>query len=132
MDSIRTTITRYAIRSAIIIGILGLVCAGLFYWVFPNHYFRLVPAIFIYFYVLSLLLFRYLIKVHDLNMQKFSQRFLIITSVKFFGSIAIVIAFLLLASEHAIPFIVIYIILYFSSLFHEVSSYLRFLNRRSS
>lgn len=116
-------------RSALLFFLLAAVCAALFIWIVPQHYFSLIPFLFFYFYLLTNAVFFLLLRAQNLPIIKFNQRFLILTSIKFFGSIIFVAVFLMLAPQHAVAFVMIYITLYFVSLIHEVSSYLRFLKR---
>jgi len=128
---ISKTLQQFIIRSAIIFLSLGAICAAVFVWFAPQHYFNAVPFIFLYFFLLNLVVFRFLIGSNDLHIHKFSQKFLIFTSVKFFGSLIFVVAFLLLSKENAIPFLLIFITLYVVSLIQEVYEFLRFLKKRN-
>lgn len=118
-------------RSVIIFVILGLLCAGTFYWLVPEHYFPFVPVIFLYFFIVNYLVFRFLVKSNSLSIHKFSRRFITLTFAKFFGSFLFFAVFLFLNPQRVIPFLVIFITLYFTSLIQEVYDFLRFLKKRS-
>jgi hypothetical protein len=129
---ITKALRQFIIRSLIIFTFWGAVCASVFYWYAPQHYFGFVPAIFIYFFILNIIVFRFLINSSELSIQAFSKRFVILTFVKFFGSFLLVSLFLFYNPTRVVPFLMIFIILYFSSLFQEVHEFLRFLKKRSA
>lgn len=122
----------FIIRSLIVFLFWGAVCAAVFYWFAPQYYFSSVPLLFLYFFVLNIVVFRFLIKSSELSIQSFSKRFVILTFAKFFGSFILVVIFLIYNQNQVIPFLVIFIILYFSSLFQEVHEFLRFLKKRTA
>ncbi len=124
-------IRRFIKRSIVIFLFWGLICAATFIWFVPEHYFHFVPVIFLYFYLINLFVFRFLVKSNNLSIHKFSRRFVSLTFAKFFGSFLFVVIFLLLNPNKLIPFLVIFIILYFSSLIQEVYDFLNFLKKRS-
>ena len=110
--------------------IFSVLCGAIFYFIVPEHYFAFVPIIFVYFYAVSLITYRVLINSHNLSTPKFSKRFLIVTMSKFFGSLIFAVLFLILSERNRIPFLVIFIILYFSSLFQLVHEFLKFINKK--
>jgi hypothetical protein len=112
--------------------IFSVLTGAIFYFIAPEYYFSFVPIIFIYFYTISLITYRVLINSHNLSTAKFSKRFMIVTMSKFFGSLIFAILFLILSEENRIPFLVIFIILYFSSLFQLVHAFLKFMNKKKS
>ena len=124
-------IRRFIKRSVVVFLLWGLVCAATFIWIVPEHYFHFVPVIFLYFFLVNLVVFRFLVKSGALSIHKFSRRFLTLTFAKFFGSFLFVVIFLLLYPNRVIPFLVIFIILYFTSLIQEVYDFLHFLKKRS-
>ncbi|PKP39902.1 MAG: hypothetical protein CVT98_00120 [Bacteroidetes bacterium HGW-Bacteroidetes-15] len=112
--------------------IFSVLCGAIFFFIAPEHYFTFVPIIFIYFYAVSIITYQVLINSHNLSTAKFSKRFMIVTMSKFFGSLIFAILFLILSEENRIPFLVIFIILYFSSLFQLVHEFLKFINKKKS
>jgi hypothetical protein len=111
--------------------IIASISAAVFYFWVPQHYFQFLPIVFLYFFVLNLTVYNLLLKAHDLSTAKFSQYFLIITSLKFFGSIIFVVTYMIFAKHTVIPFLVIFIILYFSSLIQVVREFLSFIKEKS-
>jgi hypothetical protein len=91
-----------------------------------------VPVVFIYFYLLNILTFYILVKSHNLPMGQFSRRFMLISSGKLFSSLIFAITFVILSRENMIPFLVIFIILYFSSLIQLVREFNVYLNQKKS
>lgn len=110
--------------------VAGVICAAVFYFFAQQHYFSFVPVIFLYFFLLNLLVFYILIKSHNLSTLRFSKRFMIVTFIKFFGSLIFAFLFMIFAKEHIIPFLMIFIILYFSSLIQLVREFQVYLNQK--
>ena len=125
-----TAIKKFVVKQSIIFIVLAIVCAAVFYFFAQQHYFHFVPVIFAYFYVLNLATFYVLIKSSRLSMSEFSIRFMLISSGKFFGSLIFALAFIIFSREHLIPFLVIFIILYISSLFQLVQQFQTFQNQK--
>jgi hypothetical protein len=109
---------------------VGLLCAAVFHFWLPQHYFHFLPGVILYFYILNFFVYYFLIKSFDLSTVKFSQYFLLITTLKFFGSLIFAVTYMIFAKESLIAFLVIFIILYFSSLIQVVSEFLRFLKEK--
>ena len=130
--AIDKVLEKFIIRSAIIFLAWGAICAVVFYWFVPQHYFSFIPFIFLYFFTLNVVIFRFLIKSSEQSIHKFSRRFLIFTFIKFFGSFVFVVLFLFYFPNRALPFLVIFIILYFTSLIQEVYEFLSFLKKRNT
>src|SRR5690554_1712441 len=110
------SIRRFVKKSTIHFLVLGLICAAVFYFAAQQHYFSMVPIIFIYFYITSLISYFILVKSHELPTGKFYTRFLTVSSIKFLGSLAFVILFIIFSPDYIVPFLVIFITLYFISL----------------
>ncbi len=126
----KTPFKRFVKRSMILFTALALTCAFIFYWIIPQHYFQFVPFVFLYFFILNLITFSFFTRVNRITYQEFARQFMIITGIKLFGSIIFVFIYLFFRPEHAIPFLVIFIILYFSTLIQGVHDFLRILNQR--
>ena len=123
-------IKRFVKKVTIQYVVLALVCAAVFYFFAQQHYFSLVPLIFVYFYTINIIVYNILINSHD-SLGKFSRRFMVITTVKFFGSLVFTLLFIIFLPKHIIPFLVIFIILYFLSLIQTVREFLGFVKQKS-
>lgn len=123
---LKTFIKRLTLKTLI----AGVICAAVFYFFAQQYYFHFAPVVFLYFYLVSIIVFSILIKSHNLNTAKFSRRFLIVTMLKFLGSLIFAFLFMIFAREHMIPFLVIFIILYFLSLSQVVRDFLGFINQK--
>ncbi|MDX9769359.1 MAG: hypothetical protein RBT19_03295 [Tenuifilaceae bacterium] len=127
-----TALRKYILKLSIKFILFGIACAAVFYFFAQQHYFHFVPVIFIYFYLLNLLTFYILVKSHNLPMGAFSRRFMLISSGKFFGSLVFAVTYIVLARDNIIPFLVIFIILYFSSLIQLVREFNVYLDQKKS
>lgn len=131
MDS-SITIKNFVKRLSVRFILLILACAAIFYFFAPQYYFAFAPVVFIYFYIVSIITYSILVRTQNLSSAKFFKSFMLITSVKFFGSILFSVIYLIFSDESRIPFLVIFIILYFLSLFQLVHDFLKFLNKKKS
>lgn len=127
-----TAIKLFVKRATIQYMVLALVCAAVFYLFAQQHYFSLVPLIFIYFFTVNLITYTILVKSHDLGTGKFSNRFMVITFIKFLVSLVFAILFMIFLREHIVPFLVIFITLYFLSLIQTVREFLGFLKQKNN
>jgi predicted ABC-type exoprotein transport system permease subunit len=118
-------------RSIILFLLLGILCSFIFIWIIPHLYFSIIPIIFVYFFLLNIFTFRFLIKIQSLSTHKFTKQFMIFTFIKFFGSLIFAFLFLYFDPNHKIPFLVIFITLYFSTLIQGVHDFLKVLNQRN-
>ncbi len=123
---LKTFIKRLTLKTLIVAAI----CAAVFYFFAQQYYFHFAPLIFLYFYMVNIIVFSVLIKSHNQSTAKFSRRFLIVTMLKFLGSLIFAVLFMFFAREHMIPFLVIFIILYFLSLSQVVREFLGFVNQK--
>jgi hypothetical protein len=112
--------------------VLAIICAAVFGYIAPQHYFPMLPVVFIYFYLLNFFSYFILVKTHNLPTIRFSKYFMLLSMVKFFGSLGFVVLYIIFARETLIPFLVIFIILYFHSLFQLVREYQFFLAEKNS
>ncbi|MFP4555544.1 MAG: hypothetical protein ACLFNU_01625 [Bacteroidales bacterium] len=125
--AIKRFISRLTIKYILFI----ILSAAVFYFIAPQHYFHFAPAVFAYFYILNIIVYVMLVKTHDLSTAKFSRYFMLITALKFFGSLIFAILYMLLSNNNPIPFLMIFIILYFSSLIQVVNDFMGFLNKKN-
>lgn len=128
----RKVINRYIKRLTFQYLIIGAISAAVFLYLIPQHYFSLLPLVFIYFYLLNYFAYFILIKTHKLPTIKFSKYFMLLTFIKFFGSLIFVVLYIIFARNTLNPFLVIFIILYFHSLFQLVREFQHFLSEKNS
>lgn len=125
-------IKRFVTRLTIIFFVLIVISAVAFKFFIPQHYFSFAPVVFLYFYLINILSFRLLVKSSKLPTAGFSKYFMAITGIKFFGSLVFAFIYMILAKDSIIPFLVIFIILYFLSLIQIVRGFLGFLGEKKS
>ncbi len=110
----------------------GAISAAVFVYLIPQHYFIMFPVVLLYFYLLNFFSYYILIKTHNLPTIKFSKYFMLLSLIKFFGSLIFVVLYIIFARSTLIPFLVIFIILYFHSLFQLVRDFQHFLSKKKS
>lgn len=125
-----SAIKRFSVRLTIIFLVLIAFSAVAFKFFIPQHYFSFAPIVFLYFYLINLVSFRLMVKSSKLPTVGFSKYFMMITGIKFFGSLVFAILYMIFAKDNLIPFLVIFIILYFLSLIQIVRGFLSFLNEK--
>jgi hypothetical protein len=126
-DAIKVFTKKLTIKFLLLAAIAGIV----FYFFLPQYYFQFLPVVFIYFYATNYIVYRILIKSHDYPTAKFSRYCMLITFIKFFGALIFAVLYMIFAKESLIPFLVIFIILYFSSLIQLVREFLGFVTKKS-
>lgn len=124
-------IKRFISRLSVKYILLIILSAAVFYFIAPQHYFHFAPVVFAYFYILNIVVYAILVKAHNLSTARFSKYFMLITVLKFFGSLIFAVLYMLLSKNNPVPFLVIFIILYFLSLIQIVNDFMGFLNKKN-
>lgn len=126
MDSSVQSFSKKLILISIIIIALTF---GLSY-IIPEHLISKVwPFIAGFFFVVSLLVFRYLHKKADAHHAKFVNAFLLTTTVKLLLFLAIIVIYVLLNREDAIGFILTFFTYYLIYTSFEIFSILKYLKK---
>lgn len=122
---------RQFIQKAIVLSIfISLLCFAIFHYLFPEK-FRLVYCFLpILFGVINVLIFISLYKVKDSSLSKFSNRYLLCTTLKLLGSLFFIVIYLFINRNDIIPFIATFLSIYFIFLFHEIVSILKFFKKK--
>lgn len=123
-------IRSFAIKLTFIYIALGAAMGGAFYFFFPHYYFAFFPVLFLYFYAVNLVTYWLLIRSHNLSTIKFTNLFTKISTLKFLGSLIFAVVYLVFSDTTRIPFLVIFIILYFLSLYQLVHEFLKFMKKK--
>jgi hypothetical protein len=125
-------IRKFIIKTLLLFTGLGAVCTFLFIFFFPSHYTHMVPAIFGYFLVLNIIVFRALVKMQALSFAKFYRNFMVLTLVKLFGSFLVFAVTIYFNKQSAIPIIIVFFTLYATSLALEVIEINKYMRKITS
>jgi len=103
---------------------------GLFLFVIPESYFTLFPLVPFVLFAVTIIVHIILVRASENDARKFTSRYLGAMGLKILIYIVFMIAFLVLATKHAVPFLVSFLVCYASFTLVEVISILKYLKRK--
>jgi L-asparagine transporter-like permease len=110
-----------SVTTAVIIAL-----AMLIYSLTPPHYYtRAFPFLLLFFYIVNLLMYRFLLKEMEKRPEKFINAFMAITTIKLFLYMIVMVVYAMIFKEDAKQFITVFFILYVVFTSIEVVSLLR-------
>ncbi len=102
---------------------------GLFLFVVPDSYFPLFPVVPFFLFAVTIVVHIYLVRASGNDSRKFSAKYLGAMGIKLLIYILFLIVFLFLATEHAIAFLVSFLVCYAVFTLVEVVAILKHLKR---
>jgi len=120
---------QFIVKTGLLVFITSGLCIATFKLFFPEELILLYPFLPVVFGVINVSIFYTLLKVKDLSPLKFSNRYLLCTTLKLLSSIFFIVLFLLLNKMQAIPFLATFLVIYFVFLIHEIAAILKFFNK---
>lgn len=105
---------------------------GFFLFLIPESYFPLFPIVPLFLFAVTIIVHIYLVRASENDARKFMARYLGAMGLKIFIYILFLIAFLALATEHAIPFLVSFLVCYAAFTLVEVITMLKIQKRSRS
>lgn len=120
---------QFIIKTSQLVFIISGLCIAIFKLFYADKFTWFYPFLPVIFGVANVVIFYTLLKVKDLSPIKFSNRYLLCTTVKLLGSIFFIVLFLLLNKAQAIPFLATFLVVYFVFLVHEIIAILKFFNK---
>jgi hypothetical protein len=113
-------INKFIIQLFIFSSVLGIIAYGLTF-VLPENYFSpVLPLLFPFFFSITVIVFYYLIKSKGKKFNRFVNRFMMITFIKLFVYMAVLLAYVFTHKEDAVSFILAFFILYVAYTVFEV------------
>lgn len=106
--------------------LLGATIYGLF---IPEKYLNILPFALLMFFVSSLFVRQYLVKISHRDDANFSFKFMMTSFLKMFIYILFGVLYIILDSENALTFLINYFVLYFIYLAHEVRSVIKTIDK---
>jgi len=105
--------------------VLGALAFGLS-WILPEKYFSpALPALFTFFFSITILIYAYLIRSKEEKFTRFVNKFMITTSLKLFIYLAILLTYIYFNKKDAVPFIISFLLLYTAYTGFEVIYFLK-------
>jgi len=122
-------IRQFIIKTGLLVLVTSTLCIVLFLSFFANKFNILYPILPVFFGAVNVSIFYFLLQVKDSTLIKFSNRYLLCTTIKLFGSFIFVVVYLLLKKNDLIPFLSTFLSVYFIFLFQEIVSILKFFQK---
>lgn len=116
---------RFLFHEIILTAIIALL-AVIFFNQFPDYYFKAFPLLIFIFFVLTFFVHLYLVK-SEADKKKFPTRFMLVTIIKLFLFLLVVIIYKYTSGEKIFPFVLTFFLLYIIYQVFEVQSFLSFL-----
>ncbi len=120
---------QFIFKTSLLVLITSGLCFISFFLFFPDRLILLYPFLPVVFGAVNVFIFYTLLQVKDLSPIKFSNRYLLCTTVKLLGSIFFIVLFLLIKKEQAIPFLATFLVVYFIFLVQEIIAILKFFKK---
>lgn len=100
----------------------------LFLTVFKKHFLIVFPFVLLFYYISTLLLHRYMLKITRKDVSRFSFKFMMLSFLKMFIYIIFGVFYIVFDEENAVNFLFVYLILYVAYAVYEVRSVMKLIN----
>jgi hypothetical protein len=118
-------LTRYTL---IIFGI----GAVLFLTIFKQYFLVILPVVLLFYYTSTLVLHKYMLKISQNDISRFSFKFMLLSLIKMFIYIIFGVLYIIFDEENAVIFLIVYLILYVVYAVYEVRSVMNLINESKS
>lgn len=119
----------FIFKTLIVVIITTLVNVLIFKLFFPDKMLMVYFFIPSFFGAVNILIFKSLFKAREQNLLKFSNRYLIFTTIKLLASIFFIIGFLFFNRNQTVPFLASFLAVYLIFLVHEITEILNFFKK---
>ncbi|MDA3929421.1 MAG: hypothetical protein PF541_10720 [Prolixibacteraceae bacterium] len=100
----------------------------LFFSIFKQYFLIVFPFVLFFYYVSTLLLHRYMLKITRNDVSRFSFKFMMLSFLKMFIYIIFGVFYIIFDEENAVNFLIVYLILYVAYAVYEVRSVMKLIN----
>lgn len=107
--------------------ILG-VGAILFLTIFKSYFLIILPVVLVFYYVSTLVLHKFMLKISQKDISRFSFKFMMLSLIKMFVYIIFGVLYIIIDEENAVIFLIVYLILYVAYAIYEVRSVMNLIN----
>lgn len=109
--------------SLVVYSFWGAISFFVFFFFFSQLFTPIIPALFIFFFSLNVIVFKFLINSHSQSIAIFSRNFTVLTLIKFFGSFILFAVVVYFFQHFVIPIVIVFFVLYASSLVIEIKEF---------
>lgn len=88
------------------------------------------PFVLVFYYVSTLVLHRYMLKITRSDVSRFSFRFMVLSFLKMFIYIVFGVLYIVFDESNAVTFLIAYLVLYVAYAIFEVRSVMRLINEK--
>jgi hypothetical protein len=121
---------QFMLKTGLLVFITSGLCFVFFKIFFPDKLILLYPLLPVLFGLINVYIFYTLLKVKDLSILKFSNRYLLCTTIKLLASIFLIVIFLFFYKNRAIPFLSTFLAIYLVFLVQEIIGILNFFKKK--
>ncbi len=121
---------QFILKTFWLVFITSILCLVLFELFFSEKFLLIYSFLPFYFGVINILIFNSLLNAKELSLLKFSNRYLLCTTLKLFCSILFIIGFLFFNKDQAVPFLSSFLIFYLIFLTQEIIEILNFFKKK--
>ncbi len=122
---------QFIFRTIIVVLITTIICISIFKNFFPEKFHIVYFFLPFAFGGINILIFKSLFKLQDLALLKFSNRYLLFTTLKLLGSIVFILGFLFFNKGQAIPFLSSFLAVYLIFLTQEIIEILNYFKKNN-
>lgn len=120
---------QFIFRTMMVVLITTILCVSIFKFFFPEKLLIIYFFLPLIFGVINILILKSLFKAQDLTLLKFSNRYLLFTTLKLLGSIVFMLGFLFFNKDQAIPFLSSFLAAYLIFLTQEIIEILNYFKK---
>ena len=123
------SVKKYVFTLLLITLILCATGYGLFLFLIPESYFRMFPMVPFFLFAVTIIVHIYLVRASQNDSRRFTGKYLGAMGLKIFIYIIFLGVFLALATEHAVPFLVSFLVCYATFTLVEVIAIFKYQKR---
>lgn len=109
---------------------VSVLCFAIFYFLFADKFHLIYAILPLLFGAINVLIFYTLLKVKESSFSKFTNKYLLCTTIKLLGSLVFIVVYLFFNRSEVIPFVSTFLSIYFIFLFQEILSILKFFKKK--
>jgi len=106
--------------------------AILFLTIFKSYFLIILPFVLLFYYVSTLVLHKFMLRISQKDISRFSFKFMMLSLIKMFVYIIFGVLYIIMDEENAVIFLVVYLILYVAYAVYEVRSVMNLINDSKS
>lgn len=120
---------QFILRTLMVVLITAVLCVYIFKIFFPEKFIIIYFFLPFFFGIINIIIFKSLFRAQDLSLLKFSNRYLLFTTIKLLGSIVFILSFLFFNKDQAVPFLSSFLAVYLIFLAQEIIEILNYFKK---